>query len=102
MQHANLNCLPENYQMKYYLYRTHLAFFSLVSRPEGANCSRAADILTWPQLSYVAEDHKGRIVGYVLAKMCAMTLRLAPAANSSAAGRRTRRRSPMATSPRSQ
>lgn len=41
MQHANLNCLPENYQMKYYLYRTHLAFFSLVSRPEGANCSRA-------------------------------------------------------------
>eukprot|EP01103_Thecamoeba_quadrilineata_P004612 TRINITY_DN1434_c0_g1_i1.p1 TRINITY_DN1434_c0_g1~~TRINITY_DN1434_c0_g1_i1.p1 ORF type:complete len:206 (-),score=48.38 TRINITY_DN1434_c0_g1_i1:47-574(-) len=26
-------------------------------------------ILSWPQLSYVAEDHKGRIVGYVLAKM---------------------------------
>jgi len=25
--------------------------------------------LTWPQLSYVAEDHKGRIVGYILAKM---------------------------------
>jgi hypothetical protein len=25
--------------------------------------------LSWPQLSYVAEDHKGRIVGYVLAKM---------------------------------
>lgn len=24
MQHANLNCLPENYQMKYYLYRTRL------------------------------------------------------------------------------
>lgn len=31
-----------------------------------------ADILTWPQLSYVAEDAKGRIVGYVLAKMCAV------------------------------
>jgi len=25
--------------------------------------------MTWPQLSYVAEDHKGRIVGYILAKM---------------------------------
>lgn len=25
--------------------------------------------LTWPGLSYVAEDAKGRIVGYILAKM---------------------------------
>lgn len=25
--------------------------------------------LTWPQVSFVAEDHKGRIVGYILAKM---------------------------------
>merc|ERR1719374_532629 len=25
--------------------------------------------LSWPQLSYVAEDEKGKIVGYVLAKM---------------------------------
>ena len=25
--------------------------------------------LTWPQLSFVAEDHKGRIVGYILSKM---------------------------------
>lgn len=47
MQNANLFCLPENYQMKYYFYH----------------------ILSWPQLSYVAEDQKGRIVGYVLAKM---------------------------------
>ncbi|KAJ3141457.1 N-terminal acetyltransferase A complex catalytic subunit ard1 [Physocladia obscura] len=47
MQNCNLNNLPENYQMKYYIY--HLA--------------------SWPQLSYVAEDHKGRVVGYVLAKM---------------------------------
>eukprot|EP01127_Copromyxa_protea_P006882 TRINITY_DN16822_c0_g1_i1.p1 TRINITY_DN16822_c0_g1~~TRINITY_DN16822_c0_g1_i1.p1 ORF type:complete len:384 (-),score=100.19 TRINITY_DN16822_c0_g1_i1:35-1186(-) len=47
MQQANLTCLPENYQMKYYLYHG----------------------LSWPQLSYIAEDHKGRIVGYVLAKM---------------------------------
>lgn len=37
-QHANLMCLPENYQMKYYFYHA----------------------LTWPQLSYVAEDHKVR------------------------------------------
>ncbi len=47
MQHCNLLCLPENYQMKYYLYHA----------------------LSWPQLSYVAEDEKGRVVGYVLAKM---------------------------------
>ncbi|RKP17769.1 acyl-CoA N-acyltransferase [Rozella allomycis CSF55] len=26
-------------------------------------------LLSWPQLSYVAEDTKGRIIGYVLAKM---------------------------------
>lgn len=47
MQACNLLCLPENYQMKYYLYH----------------------ILSWPQLLYVAEDYGGRIVGYVLAKM---------------------------------
>jgi len=47
MQSANLACLPENYQMKYYFYH----------------------LLSWPQLSYVAADHKGKIVGYVLAKM---------------------------------
>jgi hypothetical protein len=47
MQHCNLLCLPENYQMKYYMYHD----------------------LSWPQLSYVAEDESGKIVGYVLAKM---------------------------------
>jgi ribosomal protein S18 acetylase RimI-like enzyme len=47
MQHCNLSCLPENYQMKYYFY----------------HC------LSWPQLLYVAEDAKQKIVGYVLAKM---------------------------------
>ena len=47
MQHCNLLCLPENYQMKYYMYHG----------------------LSWPQLSYVAEDDQGKIVGYVLAKM---------------------------------
>eukprot|EP01065_Artemidia_motanka_P051300 TRINITY_DN9014_c0_g1_i1.p1 TRINITY_DN9014_c0_g1~~TRINITY_DN9014_c0_g1_i1.p1 ORF type:complete len:212 (+),score=66.74 TRINITY_DN9014_c0_g1_i1:81-716(+) len=47
MQHCNLSCLPENYQMKYYLYHA----------------------LTWPQLLYVHEDFNGKITGYVLAKM---------------------------------
>eukprot|EP00854_Cymbomonas_tetramitiformis_P010293 gene10293-12175_t len=47
MQTANLWCLPENYQMKYYFYH----------------------ILSWPQLLYVAEDYNKQIVGYVLAKM---------------------------------
>lgn len=40
-------CLPENYQLKYYFYH----------------------ILSWPQLSYVAHEKDGSIVGYVLAKM---------------------------------
>ncbi len=47
IQQTNLTCLPENYQMKYYLYH----------------------ILSWPQLLHVAEDRNHRIVGYVLAKM---------------------------------
>lgn len=48
IQQANLVCLPENYQMKYYLYHA----------------------LSWPELIFVAEDPAGKIVGYVLAKMC--------------------------------
>ncbi|KAL7409061.1 putative N-terminal acetyltransferase complex subunit ARD1 [Mrakia frigida] len=48
MQNANIFNLPENYTMKYYLYHA----------------------LTWPQLSYVAEETStGKIVGYILAKM---------------------------------
>ncbi|WVQ81709.1 hypothetical protein IAT38_003834 [Cryptococcus sp. DSM 104549] len=47
MQNANLLNLPENYTFKYYLYHA----------------------LTWPELSYVAVDPRGRIVGYILAKM---------------------------------
>ena len=47
MQTSNLWCLPENYQLKYYLYHG----------------------LSWPQLLHVAENHKGQVVGYVLAKM---------------------------------
>ncbi|WWD20812.1 hypothetical protein CI109_105289 [Kwoniella shandongensis] len=41
MQNANLLNLPENYTFKYYLYHA----------------------LTWPELSYVAVDPRGRIVG---------------------------------------
>lgn len=47
MQACNLQCLPENYQLRYYFYH----------------------ILSWPQLPYVAEDYNKKIVGYVLAKM---------------------------------
>eukprot|EP00929_Paragymnodinium_shiwhaense_P115096 TRINITY_DN83703_c0_g1_i1.p2 TRINITY_DN83703_c0_g1~~TRINITY_DN83703_c0_g1_i1.p2 ORF type:complete len:231 (+),score=98.30 TRINITY_DN83703_c0_g1_i1:86-778(+) len=47
MQACNLQCLPENYQLKYYFYH----------------------ILSWPQLPYVAVDYNNKIVGYVLAKM---------------------------------
>ncbi|CAG9461800.1 unnamed protein product [Pedinophyceae sp. YPF-701] len=47
MQHCNLLCLPENYQLKYYYYH----------------------LLSWPQLLFVAQDFDGSIVGYVLAKM---------------------------------
>ncbi|KAM1443446.1 hypothetical protein ACFX2I_039726 [Malus domestica] len=38
MQTCNIFFLPENYQIKYYLYH----------------------ILSWPQLLYVAEDYNGR------------------------------------------
>ncbi|KJZ76822.1 N-terminal acetyltransferase A complex catalytic subunit ard1 [Hirsutella minnesotensis 3608] len=56
IQHANLENLPENYFLKYYLYHA----------------------LSWPQLSFVAVDASRparsaydypKIVGYVLAKM---------------------------------
>lgn len=53
MQACNLMCLPENYQLKYYLYHA----------------------LSWPQLLFVAidesdaSDGEPRVVGYVLSKM---------------------------------
>ena len=47
MQECNLHNLPENYQMKYYLYHA----------------------MSWPTLLYVAEAEDGKIVGYVMAKM---------------------------------
>lgn len=50
MQRCNVFCLPENYGYKYWMYH----------------------LLSWPQLVYVAESFDGKIVGYVLAKMCVM------------------------------
>ncbi|KII67894.1 N-alpha-acetyltransferase 11 [Thelohanellus kitauei] len=47
IQACNLLCLPENYQNKYYLYH----------------------FITWPELTYLAENDEGEVVGYVLAKM---------------------------------
>ncbi|EPY35846.1 peptide alpha-N-acetyltransferase [Strigomonas culicis] len=47
MQHCNLCCLPENYNLRYYYYH----------------------ILSWPQLLYVQQDYNGDTVGYVLGKM---------------------------------
>jgi len=47
MQACNLENLPENYVMKFWMYHE----------------------MTWPQISFVAEDNQGRIVGYVLAKI---------------------------------
>ncbi|KAG7448314.1 acyl-CoA N-acyltransferase [Guyanagaster necrorhizus] len=47
MQAANLINLPENYVMKFWMYH----------------------LLTWPQISFVAENGEGKIVGYVLAKI---------------------------------
>ncbi|XP_030220663.1 LOW QUALITY PROTEIN: N-alpha-acetyltransferase 10 [Gadus morhua] len=52
MQHCNLLCLPENYQMKYYFYH-------------GLSWLRLVLVLS----PYIAEDENGKIVGYVLAKM---------------------------------
>jgi peptide alpha-N-acetyltransferase len=47
MQHTNLRCLPENYNLRYFLYH----------------------YISWPQLLYVQEDYNGNVVGYVLSKM---------------------------------
>jgi hypothetical protein len=65
MQACNLQNLPENYSMKYCAY-TLLVYPSLCSMFRGSDLYH---LLTWPQLSYVAEDPSGRIVGYILGKM---------------------------------
>jgi len=67
MQATNLQNLPENYAMKFCVFNatvhpvSHLVTLTLFIGMYHA--------MTWPQISFVAEDHKGRIVGYVLAKM---------------------------------
>lgn len=67
MQACNLQNLPENYTMKYCTLTSELNFAT------GRLSTLSSDLyhaMTWPSLSYVAEDtDKGRIVGYILAKM---------------------------------
>src|SRR5882672_5639503 len=67
MQTCNLYNLPENYTLRY----CRQIFLNNSFEPD-LSFVRPTDLyhaLTWPQLSYVAEDNKGRIVGYNLAKM---------------------------------
>uniref|UniRef100_A0A0A9WKK5 N-terminal amino-acid N(alpha)-acetyltransferase NatA n=1 Tax=Lygus hesperus TaxID=30085 RepID=A0A0A9WKK5_LYGHE len=47
MQHCNLRCLPENYNLRLYYYH----------------------YLSWPQLLYVQKDYNNKTVGYVLGKL---------------------------------
>ena len=47
VQNCNLRCLPENYNMRYYLYH----------------------YLCWPGLLSLSEDVNGKVCGYVLGKM---------------------------------
>lgn len=68
MQHCNLLCLPENYQMKYYFYHG-LTWWDQLHRHVVCRLTDSFSFIWRPQLSYVAEDDKGNIVGYVLAKM---------------------------------
>jgi peptide alpha-N-acetyltransferase len=66
IQACNLLDLPENYQMKY------CKSWPCFKRRSVYSFNPIADLyhaLTWPQLSYVAENEDGKIVGYVLAKM---------------------------------
>ena len=80
MQNANLHCLPENYQMKFVpaawscavlsvCVSAGLTFSALPLLPCFLRLLPACryylyHALSWPQLLYVAEDHKQRIVGY--------------------------------------
>ncbi|ELP94010.1 acetyltransferase complex ard1 subunit, putative [Entamoeba invadens IP1] len=47
IQQTNLNNLPENYQLKYYYYHN----------------------MSWPTLTFLAENAEGKVVGYALIKM---------------------------------
>lgn len=67
MQNANLLNLPENYTFKYCAYARPL--FLRIRPFILTHTSDLYHALTWPELSYVAVDPSGRIVGYILAKM---------------------------------
>ena len=82
MQHCNLLCLPEDYQMKYYFYHglswpqvSSSVMFLLVYYVKKRFIFRLHLISLYSspiynfKLSYIAEDENGKIVGYVLAKM---------------------------------
>ncbi|KAK4049396.1 N-terminal acetyltransferase A complex catalytic subunit ard1 [Microbotryomycetes sp. JL201] len=71
MQNCNLHNLPENYQMKYCqsLIQVAQQKIKLTSPFTPTAAVHMYHALTWTQVSFVAEDHKGRIVGYILAKM---------------------------------
>jgi N-alpha-acetyltransferase 10/11 len=48
VQNCNIQCLPENYQVKYYIYH----------------------LISWPDCSFVAIDlEKSNLVGYILGKL---------------------------------
>lgn len=85
MQRCNLLCLPENYQLKVSPYKNHWCAWNsflvlqtvlkwVLSDPSSFVQYYFYHILSWPQLLYVAEDYNGKIVGYVLAKMCVPSL----------------------------
>lgn len=70
IQHCNLLCLPENYQLKYYMY--HGLSWPQVRHMSHSIISASSNFKSHTfifQLSFVAEDPRGQIVGYVLAKM---------------------------------
>ncbi|KAG2156957.1 acyl-CoA N-acyltransferase [Suillus bovinus] len=54
IQQCNLHNLPENYHMRYWAY----------------------SFITWPEISYLAEDSSGRVVGYVLSSMWVKVARM--------------------------
>ncbi|KAG1823748.1 putative N-terminal acetyltransferase complex subunit ARD1 [Suillus subaureus] len=56
IQQCNLHNLPENYHMKSWAY----------------------SFITWPEISYLAEDSSGRVVGYVLSSMWVKVAHIEP------------------------
>lgn len=63
MQAANLLNLPENYTMKYCQSLLQVRYKYAHGQADLYHA------LTWPELSHVAVDPRGRITGYILSKM---------------------------------